>query len=87
MPETASVPLQPIVTGWLNHPWKSGPREALAVTLGGVASMRILPVTTVVIPSAFCAEHVRVVPAVSPGIVMAGKQLLEVEVASSDTDQ
>ncbi len=85
MPEMASVPLQLIATGWLNQPLKSGRRERLAVTVGGVASMLILRVTAVVSPSAFFAQHVCVVPVVSPGIVMAGKQLLEV--ASSDTDQ
>jgi hypothetical protein len=85
MPEVASVPLQLIVTGWLNQPLKSGLREKLAVTVGGVASILIPRVTAVVVPSAFTAQQVRVVPVVSPGIVTAGRQLLEV--ASSDTDQ
>src|SRR6188508_2749592 len=86
MPEVASVPLQLIATGWLYQPLKSGFREALAVMpVGGVASILIFRVTAVATPSAFAVVHVCVAPPVGPGIVMAGKQLLDV--ASSDTDQ
>lgn len=74
----ASVPVQLIVTGWLYQPLKSGAREELAVRpVGGVASILIGLVVTVVIPPMPVAEQVSVMPAVGPGIVTVGGHVVE----------
>src|SRR5262245_20292193 len=65
-PERLSVPENPTPTAWLYQPFESGARAALAVTVGGVASILMGtcrtqhcgdPLTTTV--------HVKVTPAVS----------------------
>ena len=38
MPEVASVPLKPTVSGWLYQPFASGLRDGVAVTAGPVSS-------------------------------------------------
>src|SRR5689334_15023830 len=59
IPEVASVPLQPIETGWLYQPSWSGGRAAVTVTVGGVPSYRspnalvlLFPAASVHVPGA-----------------------------------
>jgi hypothetical protein len=85
MPEVASAPVQRIVTGWLYQPLKSGVREKLTLAVGGVASILIGAVTSVVeLPSPLVAVQLRLVPVVGPGIVTAARHVV---VRAPATDQ